>query len=304
MNFTALTRARSDVPGLSYAQALKGSGCRWRGVAAIITGLGIFAFLVFVASAPVAIALDMLLGQAPFDPDDPSITIGLWAGGNLLIAAMIPVAGLLQWAFYGVRPGALSSLLGRFRWGWCAKMAAFFLPFWLLVSVVVNFAAPAGAPVLSGANLMLVGIALVTIPLQSAGEEYLFRGLFFRAVGSFFARRWVAIVSALVLTSVGFAVFHAPSSGWALGYYVVVGVCFAVLTQLTGGLEASSLAHATGNTMLTLPIVLSGNLDNLTVVSGPLLMVPMIAMVLATVVLGWWGRRREMTGRADPAATS
>ncbi|GAA2177665.1 CPBP family intramembrane metalloprotease [Leucobacter tardus] len=281
----------------TYVTALRLDGGRWRPIIAITSGMTIFLLLVFVASTPVAIAIDTTLGIAPYDPDAPTITVGLWAGGNLLLAALIPISALLQWGIFGVRPGRLSSVSGRFRWRWLAEVAVIFVPLWLVVTAVLQSIAPAqGAPV-SGTALLLILMCLTAVPLQSAGEEWLFRGLLFRAVGALFACRRVAVVVAVITTSLAFAVVHAPGSAWALGYYLVMGVCFAALTHTTGGLEASSLAHATGNTLLTLPIVLTGGLNDLATLDGPVYLVPAAAMMLATVVIGWRARRRGLTPR-------
>ncbi len=244
---------------------------------------------------PVATFADTALGQEPFDAANPRITLGLWVGGNLLIASMIPVAGLLQWVTFGVRPGRLSSVVGRFRWRWLAEVALIFVPLWLIFSGISLSLSPVGSPVFSPSSFVLAAVALVTIPLQAAGEEYLFRGLLMRAVGALFSRQGVAVIVAIAVTSVGFTVFHAPSTGWALTYYLFVAVCFSLLTHLTGGLEASVLAHATGNVTLTLPILFSGELDELTATSGPLLLLPMVAMGAATVLIWWRAKRRGYT---------
>lgn len=65
------------------------------------------------------------------------------------------------------------------------------------------------------------------------------------------------------------------------------------MTHLTGGLEASVLAHSTANTMLTLTLILAGGTWSTTTMTGPVLLLPLAAMLLVTGLIGWRERRRR-----------
>ncbi|MBR8740649.1 CPBP family intramembrane glutamic endopeptidase [Nocardiopsis sp. MG754419] len=272
-------------PGASYVQALRGTPQVRRTLLAFLGGLGVLLLVLFVAVVPVGTALDRLLGVESFDPAAPGFSVGFWLAGNLMLAALIPVSGLLQWAIYRERPGWMSSVAGRFRWKVVARAAVIVLPLWSVYMVVLHLVMPFGAVRLTAATLLLVVAAIITVPLQSAGEEYLFRGLLFRAVGARFRRPGVALTVATVVTALSFGVIHGSLDGWTLAYYVLAGVCFALLTQRTGGLEVAVLIHAVNNTLLLVPMILADRLDDLSVASGPVLALPMFVMTLATVAL-------------------
>ncbi|GHC90979.1 hypothetical protein GCM10007079_37770 [Nocardiopsis terrae] len=279
-------RAENLCAEASYVRALRSRPQLWRTVLAVAVGLGSLLLVLFVAVVPAGIALDRLLGVDPFDPADPTVTIGFWLAGNLLLAALIPVSGLAQWAIYRERPRWLSSVAGRFRWLVMARAAVVVAPVWIAYTVVLHLLMPFGAPQFTAASTMLMIVAVVVVPLQSAGEEYLFRGLLFRAVGARFRRPGVGLAVATVATSLAFGAIHGSLDGWALSYYVLAGVCFALMTQRTGGLEAAVLVHAVNNTVLMVSMILADRLSDMAVVTGPVLVVPMVVMGLATV--GLW----------------
>lgn len=270
----------------SYVRALRARPQAWRTALAAATGLGALALVLFVAVVPAGVALDRLLGVEPFDPNDPSITVGFWLAGNLLLAALIPVCGLAQWAIYRERPGTLSSVAGRFRWRVMALAATVVVPVWIVYTAVLHLIMPFGSLQLTTATIALALIAIVVVPLQSAGEEYLFRGLLFRAVGARFRRPGVSLAVSTVVTSLAFGAIHGSLDPWALTSYVFSGVCFALMTQRTGGLEAAVLVHAVNNTVLMVSMILADRLDDVSVVTGPVLVVPMVVMGLTT--LGLW----------------
>ncbi|MFJ2173764.1 lysostaphin resistance A-like protein [Streptomyces sp. NPDC087851] len=274
-----------DLGTPSYVQGLRGHPEAWRSVVAVVAGLTAFAAVVFGAAIPLGIALDRLLGVTPFDPLHPSFTIGFWVGGNLLLAMMIPICMLVQRVVHGVPYGSLSSVAGHFRWRLLLRIAVVVLPVWAVVTVVLQLFRPAGDSVFTRQHIILVAVAVITVPLQSAGEEFLFRGLLFRAIGAPFRRPLVSLGVAGVATSVAFALFHGADNGWTLAYYLVSGVAFGLMTQFSGGLEASSLVHAANNTFLLIPTILAGQLSSLSAVTGPILLLPMIVMAAMTVIV-------------------
>ncbi|SDE26477.1 CAAX protease self-immunity [Auraticoccus monumenti] len=242
--------------------------------------------LLLVATAvPVGIAVDRVIGVTPFDPANPSLTTGVWAVGNLFIALLVPVSTVLHAIIDGAAPGTLSSVAGRFRWVVLARAAVVVVPVWIVFTVLVQPALGTGSPRWTGLNLVLCVVAVITIPLQSAGEEYLFRGLLLRAVGALFARPVVAFVVATLTTALGFGLVHGASDPWAVAYYIVMGISFAVLAERTGGLEIPVLVHAANNTLLLVPVIMAGQLSTVSTPTGPVVLVPVVVMAVTTFVL-------------------
>lgn len=293
---TARGRAESR-SSASYVHALRDRPQLWRTVAAVAAGLAALLVVVLVAVVPIGIALDRLLGVTPFDPAVPTLTAGFWLAGNLLLALLIPVSGLLQWAIYRERSRWLSSVAGRFRWRVLARAAVFVVPLSVVYAIAVQVVMPSGAIDPTATTIALAVAALITVPLQSAGEEYLFRGLLFRAIGARFHRAAVATAVATASTALLFSAIHGSTDGWAFAYYALAGVCFAVMTQTTGGVEVAVLVHATNNTLLLIPIILAGGLGTVSVTTGPVLLLPMAVMVLVTVLVRTLAPR--LTGRGQ-----
>ncbi|SDV00843.1 CAAX protease self-immunity [Microlunatus sagamiharensis] len=260
-------------------------------------------FLLVAAAVPVGRTQDTLIGVAPFDAARPSFTIGLWVGGNLLLGLLIPVSLVLTKLAYGAAPGSLFSVAGRFRWAVFARAAVVVVPLWIVYALVLQPFLGTGAPRWTALHLALCVVAVVTVPLQSAGEEFLFRGLVFRAVGARFARPLVAFVVAATITAVEFGLIHGASDGWGTAYYVAMGVCFAVLAERTGGLEIPVLLHATNNMVLLVPVLLAGQLSSVSTPSGPILLVPILLVVIVTTLM-WRTTPRLTKLSADEVAAA
>lgn len=171
---------------------------------------------------------------------------------NVAIAAMIPVCWLIVRVLHGLRPGWLSSVVGRIRWGWLAL--CFLLSFAaLLVTVVLSALLPTQG---DGSELggsfndfttttrdFLLVIVLLT-PLQAAGEEYVFRGYLTQAFGGLTRSPYVAVVVPAVL----FALAHG--AGQSIPVFIdrlAFGLVAGILVILTGGLEAGIAMHVLNN---------------------------------------------------------
>jgi membrane protease YdiL (CAAX protease family) len=147
--------------------------------------------------------------------DTSHVTPSLLAYLNLALAAAIPVALFLTWAFHRMSPGWICSVAGRLRWRWMA--VTFGLAFVALVATVIvgNFVPAAGDPADSSGGLnswsdtirdFVIVIVLLT-PLQAAGEEFAFRGYLTQAFGGLFSSFGprVARAAAVLLPAVLFA---------------------------------------------------------------------------------------------------
>lgn len=297
------THSSAPASALSgYVRALGSRPQAWRTIVAVVAGILVMLVVLGGLAIPAGIAVDTLIGVTPFDPAKPAFTIGFWVAGNLLIAMLIPVSMLVQKLVYGAAPGSLSSVAGRFRWSVLARASMVVLPVWGVYALVIQAALGTGASVWSTLHVVLCLVAVVTIPWQSAGEEYLFRGLIFRAIGARVARPLVAFLVATAITAVQFGLIHGATDPWGVAYYVAIGVCFAVLAERTGGLEVPILIHAANNTLLLVPVILAGELASVSAPSGPILLVPVLLMAALTLVL-WkmapWVTRRAQGRRAS-----
>lgn len=166
------------------------------------------------------------------------------------IALDLPLV-LLVVLWLGRRPaGTVASVTGRPRWrwlGWCLLAA---VPPMVLLPVVAGFLPGdegdgGGSDVWAGWQTFLVSLAMlaVLVPLQSAAEEYVFRGWLLQAAGAYLRSPWLAVLPQAVL----FAAAHGWGTPWGFADLLVFGVVAGLLTIRTGGLEASIALHALNN---------------------------------------------------------
>jgi uncharacterized protein len=228
---------------------LTGSAGLWRSlVGTLLLGVA------FVVVVPVVVVAAFAAGGASLDTltDTDDLTPVSLAYLNVAIAAMIPVTWLIVRTLHGLRPGWLSSVVGRIRWGWLAL--CFLLSFAaLLVTVVLSALLPAqGDGGELGGSLndfttttrdFLLVIVLLT-PLQAAGEEYVFRGYLTQAFGGLTRSPYLAVTVPAVL----FALAHG--AGQSIPVFIdrlAFGLVAGILVILTGGLEAGIAMHVLNN---------------------------------------------------------
>lgn len=178
---------------------------------AVALGAFIIVWGAAVLATTIAVVLyEMLAGGATLEEMAQGLlTPGLFLANNLGIALAIPVALAVHRAVFGQRAGWLCSIQGRFRWRLLRRF--------LLVAAVVHLAALASWLAANGApdslrvrpeTPFLLVVVLLTTPLQAAGEEFAFRGLAARAVGSWFYSPAVGLVVATAVTAVLFMLVH------------------------------------------------------------------------------------------------
>lgn len=175
---------------------------------------------------------------------------------NVSLASLIPVCLLLMWLLHRLRPGWLSSVAPRLRWGWMA--ACFGLAFVaLIVTVVVAAVLPSAGDVEMSGELnewttttrdFVLVIVLLT-PLQAAGEEYAFRGYLTQAFGGIFAPLGpqAGRAAAVLLPAVLFALAHGAQDAPVFVDRLAFGLVAGVLVITTGGLEAGIAMHVLNN---------------------------------------------------------
>lgn len=209
-------------------------------------GIGVVVAIVLIVSVP----NDPVAAERWFDDLLAGSTGSPWVLAVLLgsIALMLP-AVLLSVLATGPRPvGYLSSVQGRLRWGWLARVTA--VAFALYGAVIVGtmalgLAGETTSPSLADDAVLSFVIVLLLVPLQATAEEYVFRGYLFQLVGS-----WTrfAIVPVLVSTPL-FVVGHVYDF-WGLVDVAIFALMASYLVIRTGGLEAAIAAHVANNLVL------------------------------------------------------
>ncbi len=289
----------ASVPQRRYEHALHGiTPGWWRGAAAIVILLVLF-FGISTVLGGLALALDVLGGAitpqqlaSGVVPITPLVLLST----NLSAAAMIPIAAVLQWTFFGVRPRFLSSVQGRLRWRWLGRLSLVIVPVWIVYVGASTLLGPPGEFRVDATALALIAVVILTTPLQAAGEEYGLRGLVQRSVGSWFARPRTALIVATVFSAGVFGSAHFATDPWLIAYYVTFGVALSLAAHFTGGLEAPVLIHAVNNVLLLVPAALLGQLgqgiDRSAGAGGPIILVPMAVVLLGAYLSARSARRR------------
>ena len=288
----------------TYDHALHGTGGKWRGLVAIVVFVAVYLLLSLVLSV-IAIGIDLATGDQLID----DVTAGAVAltpmvilANNLSLAALIPLALVLQRLLFGVPMRTLFSVVGRFRWRWMGRLALIIVPVWVVYIGASFLLDPLQSIVLDGSTLLLLAVVVLTTPLQSAGEEFGFRGLVQRSAGSWFRSPGVAFAVSTVISAGIFTVAHLAADPWLIAYYFVFGVSASLAARATGGLEAPVLVHVVNNVLLLVPVVLMGQMeqsfDRSVGAGGPFMLVPMAVCLLAAAISAWWGRRNGVVARA------
>lgn len=240
--------------GERYPQLLRTPRQRWWRP---LLGLLLAALCVVVAAVLVilaALAVEALRGNPASPGDDATLDadspLGLLAN-NLVIATLVPACLLAVVVVHRGRPGWLVSVAGRLRW---ALLGRLFLV--ALAVVALFFAAgfaipPAGLGDLdvppAGTLSALLVVILLSTPLQSAAEEFGFRGYLSQAVASWFARPLVGTFVAGAASATLFALAHGGQEPALFVDRFAFGVVASFLVWRTGGLEASIALHAANN---------------------------------------------------------
>lgn len=103
------------------------------------------------------------------------------ASNFLAIAMLIPLSMLIQRWLYGVKGFTLHSVRSLFRPAVFGRALLLILPIWTVCMVIFNWYAPYTTTEWRIDDLLVFfAVSILIVPLQSAGEEYGFRGLIFR----------------------------------------------------------------------------------------------------------------------------
>ena len=234
------------------------------------------------------------------DPMDTSMSPLLMLATNLSLAAMGPLA-IVATALIGRVPWrrllASPRRMGLRRWG------VYFGAFSLLVIIglaVMQLIDPGSTGLTSFAvtstTVGLLVVALLTTPLQAAGEELMFRGAVMPLIASWIRAAKPALVVGLVSSSLIFGLVHLSLDPWLLAYYSVFGASMAAIAVISRGLEAPIAFHVTNNLiMMVLAALFAGGeaveIDRSVGMGGPF-MLGFIAVDLVAIGFVWLYERR------------
>lgn len=294
---------------LTYDHALSRIPGKWRGLLTIVSFVVGFLIISSVVGGA-GFLYEYAVGGVDLDALSSGViplTPAIMLTNNLSLAASIPLAMLLQRAFFGVKGGYLSSVTGRFRWRWMMRLALIIVPVWIIYVGLSFVIEPAGELRIDGAAILMLAIVILTTPLQAAGEEYGTRGLIQRSAGSWFRSPVWAFVVGTVISGAVFASAHFAADPWLIAYYFVFGVSGSIAARGTGGLEAPVLVHVVNNVLIFIPAALYGQLaegiDRSEGTGGAFVLVPMALCLGAAFFSTWWARRTGQVVRADTPPT-
>jgi membrane protease YdiL (CAAX protease family) len=252
----AAARATEEARPRTYVHQLRATAHRWwRPVLTLFVFSTAWLLIAAAVSIPFAV-----LGQLP-EEEDFALSTGTNLWMNLILAAFIP-AGMIATRVGGWRPwGRLFSVTGRLRWGWLLRCMALITPLWLGYLTVNWFVYDQEVMARPKDWIGLLVVALLTTPLQAAGEEVAFRGVLVQAVGAWFAKPMVALVVTTALSFAGFCWAHGSMDIWIWVDIGALAIAGCWLTWRTGGLEAAFALHIVNNLVVSLAGIILGGLE-------------------------------------------
>ncbi|PIE98926.1 MAG: hypothetical protein CR979_03575, partial [Propionibacterium sp.] len=145
----------------------------------------------------------------------------------------------------------------------------------------------------------VIFVVLTTQAVQCAGEEYIFRGVLFRAIGSFFSTEITSVIIGGVISSVLFMAGHLSVNPWENLSYLVFGMSMAVVTWRTGGLESAVAMHSINNTFILL--VGAFQPEDTTSKNGiAAILIEVVIVITVTLVFSWVASRENIIRSAQP----
>lgn len=279
----------------------------WRGIAALLLLLaGLFAFS--LGFGAIGLFAESALGLTDPASDDIEITPISQATALFSLALLLPWSMLIQRWLYKVEGASLHSVRSLFRFDLMARALLVVLPIWTVYMTVLNMLLPYEQGRWSTFELFATFVIVIILtPLQSAGEEYGFRGLAFRVAASWGRGSRTALLLGVVVSSLLFTVVHFALDPWLNLYYFSLGATLALITWRTGGIELAAVIHAVNNTVAFLLVVitrtdLAEGMDRSVGAGSPVLLLPCVLLLAFTAVL--WRRTRRtgppLTGPSVP----
>ena len=234
--FAFLPTVPAGPESLTYFQLSRRTRGWWRPLAT----LGVFVGVMLGLFVGLFLVLGLILGfdslaNNPVNMTDPA---GAALGAGIL-ALFVP-ASMITVRLMG-RGGTIHSVAGRLRWGlFGSSLALAIVP--VVASIVVTWPFDPVAPSVSATTVGMLAVALLIVPLQAAGEEYLFRGILMQAVG-----HWLRAPIWGLIVSLPLFVLGHDYDAWGLAFTGVFAAVATWLTWRTGGLEAAIALHVVNN---------------------------------------------------------
>lgn len=241
------------------------------------------------------------------------------------IAAFLPIVLVAAVVIDRRRPGFLSSVAGRLRWRWllmCVAPAIVTCAVSYALSVLVGSAIddPDAEGTFVGWSAFIVPmlVVLILVPLQSAAEEYFFRGWLIQGIGAYtletrrsrLARRLQPLFGtpwpAIVVSGAVFVAGHGYT-GWGIVDIFGFAALSGWLTVRTGGLEASIAIHVANNLFA---FGFSAAVGDLGLEQGSVpwqyVLTDLVPLIGYAAVVVWLARRKEVQVRttAQPSSGS
>jgi membrane protease YdiL (CAAX protease family) len=279
---------------------VRGNTFRWWRPLLVFLLCAVFGFFAQIVLAIVAVVIKIAMGGDPLDFVDAlaltgpmdALTFGYVAAG---LASLIPAAMFASWIVHGVRPRFLTSVAGGFRWGWLLRCLVITGPIFAIY-LGINFLLGWDYGPKPPQWIALLILVVIGIPFQSAGEEYVFRGIILQNVGGWIRRPLVAVIVASVPAVLLFAFAHGGFDPWVLADLSVFALGACVVTWRTGGLEAAIALHATNNVLLMISTILFGGWAGAFVTEStqgsPLSVLGTLAVQGVSVALILWQAKR------------
>lgn len=252
------------------------------------------------------VGLYLLVGlvEGGDDPLSPEITPLRFLAVNVSVGATGVLAVLLTARLAGVPWRGLLSSPRRFD---ARRLVRYLAVSALLVGCgfgVVALVAP-DAPGwtrfgITGTTVAVVLIALLTTPLQAAGEELVYRSVALPAAASWVRAVRPALAVGLVVSSLSFAVSHGSTDPWLFGYFFGLAVLTGLMAVISDGIEAPVAFHVANNVIATVvnTVMADGEafpLDRTTDTGNAAVLIPG-AFAVAMVGVVWVTERRARRG--------
>ncbi len=271
---------------LTYFQLSRRTRGWWRPLATLgvflVVTLGLFVGLMLVTL--------FVPGLTFFASDELDMSNPVDAAiGSAMLALFIPAA-VIATRLTG-RGGTIHSVTGRLRWGLLgSSLALALVP--VVLSVVATWPLDPIVPSVSASTLGLVLVGLLIIPLQAAGEEYLFRGILMQAVG-----HWLRAPIWGLLISLPLFVFGHDYDAWGLAFTGLFAAAATWLTWRTGGLEAAIALHVVNNSVVIILGAFGLTDLNATEISWTSGLVATAIPLGFALLFAWWWQRTDGDAR-------
>ncbi|MDQ4036857.1 MAG: CPBP family intramembrane metalloprotease [Actinomycetota bacterium] len=258
----------------------------WRPVLGLLAFLGCYfvgAILVLLVAVVAGMSLDPLRLEDLTDPAVLALT-----NASLIVA--IP-AVWVAWAVHTERIGWSSSVLGRIRWRLMWRYGLIGLAV-LGASTLFGLAFTTDVVTSAGfdasAYSLLVLVVLFSTPLQSAAEEYLFRGYLSQAISSWIPSVTTGAVLTGLITAALFSLIHLPGDFLTFFDRFAFGLAASAVVWLTGGLEAAIALHAANNVWVFLVYGALGDAPSSDIQGDPSTAALMVAVDVLVMGLYVW----------------